>query len=161
MIEAARDAMGLMVNPIHALLFRPRSIAVIGATDKPPERGASVVANLMMNAGCATVYLVNPQHATPSALPEELAPDRACCPRRVRTGAGRRAEGPHRRGSQRPRRRPSMQQESFGFPVAVKLRSDTALHKADVAASLTRQNLLLRYWHERNRSPRFLAVDLV
>jgi acetyltransferase len=63
MIEASRDAMGLMVNPIDAL-FHPRSIAVIGATNKPPKRGASVFVNLMANACGASVYPVNPQHAT-------------------------------------------------------------------------------------------------
>jgi acetyltransferase len=63
MIEVPRDAMGLMVNPIDAL-FRPSSIAVIGATDKPPKRGAGVLVNLMTNSGGATVYPVNPQHAT-------------------------------------------------------------------------------------------------
>jgi acetyltransferase len=63
LINASRDAMGLMVNPIDAL-FRPRSIAVIGVTDKPPKRGASVLVNLMTNACGATVYPVNPEHAT-------------------------------------------------------------------------------------------------
>jgi RimJ/RimL family protein N-acetyltransferase len=71
MIEAPRDAMGFMVNPIDAL-FRPRSIAVIGATDKPPKRGASVLVNLMTNACGASVYPVNPQHVTVF--------DRACYP---------------------------------------------------------------------------------
>jgi acetyltransferase len=63
MIKAPRDAMGLMVNPIDAL-FRPSSIAVVGATDKPPKRGAGVLVNLMTNSGGATVYPVNPQHVT-------------------------------------------------------------------------------------------------
>jgi acetyltransferase len=63
MIEASRDAMGSMVNPIEAL-FRPRRIAVIGATDKAPKRGASVLINLMTNSSGAMVYPVNPQHAT-------------------------------------------------------------------------------------------------
>jgi acetyltransferase len=71
MIKAPRDAMGLMVNPIDAL-FRPRSIAVIGATDKPPKRGASVLVNLMTNSCGATVYPVNPQHVTLFGRP--------CCP---------------------------------------------------------------------------------
>jgi acetyltransferase len=63
MIEAQRDAMGSMVNPIEAL-FRPRSIAVIGATDRPPDRGSSVLINLMANSCNAAVYPVNPLHAT-------------------------------------------------------------------------------------------------
>jgi acetyltransferase len=63
MIKAPRDAMGSMVNPIDAL-FRPRSIAVIGATDKPPKRGAGVLINLMTNSCSATVYPVNPEHVT-------------------------------------------------------------------------------------------------
>ncbi len=53
--------MGSMVNPIEAL-FRPRSIAVIGATDKPPRRGADILANLLANTCGAKVYPVNPQH---------------------------------------------------------------------------------------------------
>jgi acetyltransferase len=61
MIEAPRDAMGSMVYPIEAL-FRPRSIAVIGATDRAPKRAASVLINLMSNSCHATVYPVNPHH---------------------------------------------------------------------------------------------------
>lgn len=63
MVEARRDAMGSMVNPIEAL-FRPRSIAVIGATDRPPERGSSVLINLMANSCSAAVHPVNAHHAT-------------------------------------------------------------------------------------------------
>jgi acetyltransferase len=63
MNQASRDAMGSMVNPIEAL-FRPRRIAVIGATEKVHKRGASVLINLMANSSGATVYPVNPQHAT-------------------------------------------------------------------------------------------------
>jgi acetyltransferase len=63
MTEAARDAMGSIINPIDAL-FQPRKIAVIGATDKQAKRGASVMANLLTNRCHATVYPVNPRHAT-------------------------------------------------------------------------------------------------
>ena len=55
--------MGLTVNPIDAL-FRPRSIAVIGATESPSERAASVMRNLMPNLCGATLYPVNPRHST-------------------------------------------------------------------------------------------------
>jgi acetyltransferase len=63
--------MGLTVNPIDAL-FRPRSIAVIGATDSPSRRGASALLNLMANSCGATVYPVNPRHA--------VLRDQACYP---------------------------------------------------------------------------------
>jgi acetyltransferase len=75
---------------------------------------------------------------TPAALPEELAPDRAAVSAvfaqaraEGRTVLGA-AESAFRRGSQRPPQAAIDAAESFGFPVAVKLRSDTLLHKADV-----------------------------
>ena len=84
---------------------------------------------------------------TPAALPEELAPDRAasapCSHGRGPTG-GRSSRRQNRcvcsrrtrfqvsrRGSRHPEAAVAAA-ESFGFPVAVKLRSDTILHKAAV-----------------------------
>jgi acetate---CoA ligase (ADP-forming) len=48
------------VNPIERLL-RPRSVAIIGASDKPGALGASVLANLERNGFSGDIYLVNPK----------------------------------------------------------------------------------------------------
>lgn len=47
-------------NPIERLL-RPRSVAIIGASDKPGALGASVLANLERNGFSGDIYLVNPK----------------------------------------------------------------------------------------------------
>ncbi len=66
-----------IVNPIDRLL-RPRSVAIIGASDKPGALGASVLANLERNGFTGEIYLVNPKrdeiggrpcYASVSALP--------------------------------------------------------------------------------------------
>lgn len=44
-------------------LFQPRSVAVIGATDRPGTVGRSVVANLIESKFPTKVYTVNPGHA--------------------------------------------------------------------------------------------------
>lgn len=43
-------------------LFRPRSVAVIGATDRPGTVGRSVVSNLLESKFPIKVYAVNPSH---------------------------------------------------------------------------------------------------
>ena len=43
-------------------LFRPRSAAVIGATDRPGTVGRSVLANLLKSKSPLKVYAVNPSH---------------------------------------------------------------------------------------------------
>src|ERR1700739_2395215 len=43
-------------------LFLPRSIAVIGATDRPGTVGRSVVSNLMESKSSIKIYVVNPAH---------------------------------------------------------------------------------------------------
>jgi acetyltransferase len=43
-------------------LFRPRSVAVIGATDRPGTVGRSVVANLLESKFPLKIYPVNPSH---------------------------------------------------------------------------------------------------
>lgn len=48
------------VNPIERLL-RPRSVAIIGASDKPGALGASVLANLERNGFTGDIFLVNPK----------------------------------------------------------------------------------------------------
>lgn len=48
------------VNPLERLL-RPRSVAIIGASDKPGALGASVLANLERNGFTGDIFLVNPK----------------------------------------------------------------------------------------------------
>ena len=42
--------------------FLPRSVAVIGATDRPGAVGRSVVSNLMESKSSSKIYVVNPAH---------------------------------------------------------------------------------------------------
>lgn len=42
-------------------LLRPRSIVIVGASDKPGALGASVLANLERNAFAGTIHLINPK----------------------------------------------------------------------------------------------------
>ncbi len=57
--------MGTTPYPIDAF-FRPRSVAVIGATEKLGTSGRAVLVNLMTSSFGGTVHVVNPQH--PSVL---------------------------------------------------------------------------------------------
>ena len=45
-------------------LLRPRSIAIVGASDKPGSLGASVLANLDRAGFAGDVHLVNPRRST-------------------------------------------------------------------------------------------------
>lgn len=45
-------------------LFRPRSVALIGASDRPGSIGAVVMRNLLASAFAGPVYPVNPAHAS-------------------------------------------------------------------------------------------------
>jgi acyl-CoA synthetase (NDP forming) len=53
-------------------LLRPKSVAVVGASDKPGALGASVLGNLDRNGFAGAVYLINPNRETIGA--------RACLP---------------------------------------------------------------------------------
>ena len=44
-------------------LMRPRSVAIVGASDKPGSLGASVLANLERQGFAGTIHLVNPKRA--------------------------------------------------------------------------------------------------
>ncbi|MFW2851959.1 acetate--CoA ligase family protein [Sphingomonas sp. TX0543] len=44
-------------------LLRPRSVAIVGASDKPGSLGASVLANLLRDGYDGDIYLVNPKRA--------------------------------------------------------------------------------------------------
>jgi acyl-CoA synthetase (NDP forming) len=49
-------------HPLDRLL-RPRSVAIVGASDKPGALGASVLANLDRNGFAGAVHLINPKRA--------------------------------------------------------------------------------------------------
>ncbi|RZJ96360.1 MAG: CoA-binding protein, partial [Novosphingobium sp.] len=55
-----------------ARLLRPKSVAVVGASDKPGALGASVLGNLDRNGFAGAVYPINPNRETIGA--------RACLP---------------------------------------------------------------------------------
>lgn len=44
-------------------LLRPRSVAIVGASDKPSALGASVLANLDRNGFAGAIHLINPKRA--------------------------------------------------------------------------------------------------
>lgn len=49
-------------------LFAPRSVAVIGATDRPGSMGAVLLANLKRGGFAGPIYPVNPKHETVAGL---------------------------------------------------------------------------------------------
>lgn len=44
-------------------LLRPRSVAIVGASDKPGALGASVLSNLLRNGFAGDIHLINPRRA--------------------------------------------------------------------------------------------------
>lgn len=50
-------------------LFRPRSVALVGATRRPLSVGATVLDNLMAGGFTGPVYLVNPKYETLAGVP--------------------------------------------------------------------------------------------
>jgi len=58
--------------------FRPRSVAVVGASGRPHSIGATILQNLLGGGFEGTVYAVNPRHATIAGLP--AWPDVAALP---------------------------------------------------------------------------------
>ena len=56
----------------HAALsrfLRPRSVAVVGATDKPGALGATLLSNLQKNEFAGAIYPINPKRETIAGLP--------------------------------------------------------------------------------------------
>jgi acetyltransferase len=53
----------LLRSPLD-VFFTPRSVAVIGATEKPGSVGRTVLANLQASQFGGPVFPVNPNHAT-------------------------------------------------------------------------------------------------
>lgn len=49
-------------------LFRPASVAVIGASDRPQSVGATVMRNLLAGGYAGTIFPVNPKHSSIAGL---------------------------------------------------------------------------------------------
>ena len=59
------DTLNLPVAPAASLdrLLRPRSVVIVGASDKPGALGASVLSNLTRNGFAGDIHLINPKRA--------------------------------------------------------------------------------------------------
>ncbi len=79
-------------------LLRPRSVAIVGASDKPGALGASVLANLERQGFAGDIHLINPKRAEIGGRPC-LASDRRPARGRRRRGAGDPARGGARYGA--------------------------------------------------------------
>ncbi|MEO8100496.1 MAG: acetate--CoA ligase family protein [Acidobacteriota bacterium] len=51
------------------VFFHPRSVAVLGATEKPASVGRAIVANLQATSFGGPLYVINPKHTTVLGLP--------------------------------------------------------------------------------------------
>ena len=60
-LEDSPIGMGSMATPID-VFFKPRSVAVIGATERQASAGRAVLVNLMTSKFGGTVHPVNPKH---------------------------------------------------------------------------------------------------
>ncbi|MDD1437933.1 hypothetical protein MEN24_16545, partial [Dolichospermum sp. ST_sed10] len=49
------------INPLDAI-FQPKTVAVIGATEKPGSVGRTLLWNLITNPFGGTVFPINPHH---------------------------------------------------------------------------------------------------
>ena len=58
----AADATGTDHQALDRLL-RPRSVVIVGASDKPGALGASVLSNLSRNGFAGDIHLINPKRA--------------------------------------------------------------------------------------------------
>jgi acetyltransferase len=66
--DPSHDVLRAEPRPLDAL-FKPRSVAVIGASDREGSVGRTVLSNLRIPSFRGTVYPVNPQHSTILGLP--------------------------------------------------------------------------------------------
>ena len=62
-LERAHDLLLARRSPIEVFV-RPRSVALIGATDKPDSVGRTLAANLLGNPPSGDLFLINPNRAT-------------------------------------------------------------------------------------------------
>lgn len=67
-IDPAHDLVGLRDSPL-APIFTPRSVAVVGASDRPGSVGCTVLTNLAASPFGGPVWPVNPKRATVLGLP--------------------------------------------------------------------------------------------
>ena len=74
LLAGQRAAARVSVAPF----LRPRSIAVVGASDTPGSIGALLLANLLANGFTGPVYPVNPRHQVIQGVP--AYPDLSSCP---------------------------------------------------------------------------------
>jgi len=70
--DRASDILGIAHDPLQPV-FAPRSVAVIGASDRPGSVGRTLLRNLISSPFGGTVYPVNPRH--PSVLGIRAYPD--------------------------------------------------------------------------------------
>jgi acetyltransferase len=61
--DKSHDVLRSETRPLD-MLFKPGSVAVIGATEREGSVGRSVVSNLRVPAFQGRIYLINPQHST-------------------------------------------------------------------------------------------------
>src|SRR4051812_20584301 len=61
--DPAHDILGYEHRPLDAI-FSPRSVAIIGATEKAESVGRTILWNLLSNPFGGTVYPVNPKRAS-------------------------------------------------------------------------------------------------
>jgi acetyltransferase len=80
MPDASLDVLGYQRNPLDAI-FRPQSVAVIGATEKAGSVGRTILWNLLSNTFGGTIYPVNPTRS--SVLGIRAYPDIAAVPEKV------------------------------------------------------------------------------
>src|SRR4051794_23945192 len=55
---------GSRTSPSLRVFFQPRSVAVIGATERPQHVGRALVSNLLGSSFGGTIYPVNPHRET-------------------------------------------------------------------------------------------------
>jgi acetyltransferase len=78
--STAHDVLGYEQNPLD-MIFNPKSVAVIGATEREGSVGRTIIWNLMTNAFGGTIFPVNPQR--PSILGIKAYPSIEAIPEKV------------------------------------------------------------------------------
>jgi acetyltransferase len=78
--DRASDILGVARQPLEAI-FRPRSVAVVGASERPGSVGRTLMSNLAESPFGGTVFPVNPQRA--SILGIEAVPSVTALPEPV------------------------------------------------------------------------------
>jgi acetyltransferase len=78
--QSSKDGCGVCCGKVASVLplFNPKSVAVVGATEKPNSVGRTVLWNLISSPFGGTVYPINPNR--PSVLGIKAYPSLAACP---------------------------------------------------------------------------------